>query len=305
MEKVNSYILPEQDEDKKFFDKVSYNLVGYMLNFLETNEILKSSKINKKFHKAMNSENLWEGLTLRDELFAQYEQRESSWKNYFLNMNKLKNNFKSGISNRSFKMKPMRGHPNFITSMCHFEIKKNSDLGINFTYSSVISGDRDGNVFYWLINEDEDYESVPLLKCSSQIINITHIKSDNLRQSSKYDELSLCNGLLVITEQDGHIIVYNYPTDIKAFNLINKINSDLKDIYQVEFHNQDILLCSNLHDYTICKTSYFIEQWNLISGDKVRIYQPTCKILYKHFRSLFNCQTNWRRRYKTKTNFYT
>jgi hypothetical protein len=144
-----------------------------------------------------------------------------------------------------------------------------------------------------------------LLKCSSQIINITHIKSDNLRQSSKYDELSLCNGLLVITEQDGNIIVYNYPTDIKAFNLINKINSDLKDIYQVEFHNQDILLCSNLHDYTICKTSYFIEQWNLISGDKVRIYQPTCKILYKHFRSLFNCQTNWRRRYKTKTNFYT
>jgi hypothetical protein len=163
---INTGILEEYIP--KYFDKLTSNLIGLIFQYFEHNEILNYCRINKKFKKAMNSESLWEEMTLREDLFAQMNnvKDQSTWKKYYFNLCKLKKNFKSGKSNASFKMKPMRGHLNYITSMNYYENTLTK-------YSSVISGDKNGVVNYWSYNkDDEEYVANTIIKMNEEIVLI-------------------------------------------------------------------------------------------------------------------------------------
>jgi hypothetical protein len=177
------------------FNKLSVNLTGYLLQFFEQNEIFNFCKINRKLKKALNSELIWENFVLKDELFIPDDRNDFiSWKNYYLSINKLKVNMKGGKPNIGFKMKPMRGHPNYITAMTCYEDNINNAM--------VISGDHDGNVFYWVINEDEDYEHIKIIKLDFEIINLKTIKIEEISRRERIDSNTFDSSdkaILVIT----------------------------------------------------------------------------------------------------------
>lgn len=179
------------------FSRVSTNVIGYLFQFLKHNEIINMSKVNKKFRKALESEYLWQNLVLGDELFVPSDRNVfSTWKNYYFSINKLKANMKGGKPNIGFKMKPMRGHPNYITSIACYEE--------NISESKIVSGDKDGTVLYWNLNEDGDYEGVKVIKCDSEIIDLRIVKKNDV-----VDKSSVLNiddkGLLVVTEKNSNV----------------------------------------------------------------------------------------------------
>lgn len=240
------------------FNNISINMLGYFLQFFETNEILNYAKINKKFHKATNSEVLWENVTLRDDLFAQQnkENEQKSWKRYCLNNLKLKSNFKNGRPNASFKMKPMRGHKNFITAISYIDKQG---------FNTVISGDISGDVFYWVVDEEGDYQSKTIIQTASEIIQIDIKETLCLEAQNTID-------LIIISCKNGRIFVFKFENF--KFEISCKIQSDIADIYQVEVENNSIFLSSNFHNHYSAKSSNFIESWNILKGNLEGKYIP-------------------------------
>jgi hypothetical protein len=182
-------------KEKNLLEKVSTNLVGYLLQFVNHKDVFTCGKVNKKFHKALNSEYLWETLVLQNELFVSGDRNSfTNWKNLYLSLHKLKSNLKGGKPNIGFKMKPMRGHTSYIVSAVVYEVS--GKFGVN----KIISADKEGNVFHWIVNEDEDYENVLLAKFESQVIDMRIIKKEEL----DYKERENINSdVLLITEKNS------------------------------------------------------------------------------------------------------
>ncbi len=178
-----------------YFDKINSNLLGYIISFLDHKDVIQSSLINKKFKKALNSENLWESMILQNELFVQYDKDSfRSWKKLYFFLYKLKSNITGGKPNIGFRMKPMRGHKEIVTSMVIYEKSSFEHF--------VISGDKNGSVLYWIKNEEDDYEPKEIMKSESdsEIVNLKIIKL------SENDFYYYC-GNLKLNQNDKNLLI--------------------------------------------------------------------------------------------------
>jgi len=198
----------EKSESFINFNKISHNLIGYIINFLEHKDVLQSSLINKKFKNALNSEMLWQSLILQNELFVQYDKDSfKSWKQLYFLLYKLKLNITGGKPNIGFKMKPMRGHKSIITSMIVYEKTSLEHV--------VISGDSNGSVFYWITNEEEDFIPQEIFRSESSS-EIVDLKIINLRTNDYYyncEDLKLTHNdknLLIVTSKNSTFGNNNY-----------------------------------------------------------------------------------------------
>lgn len=107
---------------KKGINKLKINVLSHIFTYLTEDEIFKSIfQVNKQFSKALKKENIWKELVLRKQLFDDKDNK-TSWKEYYIKVNKLKKSIKEGKSNVSFKMSPGRDHKKVITALESFKV---------------------------------------------------------------------------------------------------------------------------------------------------------------------------------------
>ena len=147
---ISSSFKPSKPK-KKQFNKIPINLIANTLTFLLEYEILNCSTLNSRFKKALNKDFLWKSIILQKEVFIDSENFKS-YKDYYKYISRIDKNFKQGKPT-SFKMKPLRRHKAVVTSMTVINCEKDNS-------SIVISGDKEGKVYYWMYNDEmKEYES--------------------------------------------------------------------------------------------------------------------------------------------------
>ena len=149
------------------------NLVAFIYQYLSTKEILKLVPLCKKFRKAFQQDFLWSTLAKQNYLFLPNEgEKFPTWREYFLYLKQLQKNLSSGKPNVGFKMIPYRGHKFPISAIEIFENKK-------ILKYTIVSGDSNGELLTWNIDEDGDKEKDVILKAKSEIIGIKNLDNDN------------------------------------------------------------------------------------------------------------------------------
>jgi hypothetical protein len=149
------------------------NLIAYLYQFLETKEMVLASGSSKRMRKAFNQDFIFIELAKRDHLFLPSEgEKFNTWKEYFLYLKQLKTNLSSGKPNVGFKMIPYRGHKFPIEAFAIFSHKKENE-------NVIVSGDSDGNVLTWNLDEDGDKEKDLIVKADAGIMGIKNLNDDS------------------------------------------------------------------------------------------------------------------------------
>ena len=152
---------------------LSKNLIAFMYQYLTGKEMVLASSASKKMREAFNQDFLFIELSKRDHLFLPSEgEKFNTWKEYFLYLRQLKTNLKSGKPNIGFKMIPYRGHKSPIESFAIFSNKKEMS-------DTVVSGDTNGEVITWNVDEDGDKEKDVIFKADSAIEGIKNLNYDS------------------------------------------------------------------------------------------------------------------------------
>jgi len=144
--------------------KISYNIIGIILGFLENKEILKSSTLTKKFHETCELDHIWRKICLRKWPMI-HHRFDEPWKSALKRKITMLKGLKHGAASE-FTMIPLRKHTGYITAL----------------YTSdefILSGDSEGQLICWFEDEskysDEDpepFSSVMLMKSSGKILDI-------------------------------------------------------------------------------------------------------------------------------------
>ena len=162
---------------KKQLIDLPTNLIAFIYQFLSEKDMFMISKASKKFDEAFHKDFLMEQLVKRNIYFLpEDESRGNSWYDILKFLKKYKTNEKSGAPS-NYKMMPYRGHKSPIEAFVAFENNYNFD-------STIVSGDRDGNVFTWNLEVDEDDEDEKIMNCDKiikaegKIIGIEKLDND-------------------------------------------------------------------------------------------------------------------------------
>jgi hypothetical protein len=140
------------------------NLIAFLYQFLDAKEMIYASNSSKKMRKAFNQDYIFIELTKRDHLFLPSEgEKFNTWKEYFLYLKQLKKNISSGKPNIGFKMIPYRGHKFPIEAFAIFNHKRENQ-------NVIVSGDSEGNVLTWNLDEDGDKEKDLIVKADASIM---------------------------------------------------------------------------------------------------------------------------------------
>ena len=203
---------------------LSTNLLAFIYQYLKEKEMFDASKSCKKMRKALNQDFIFIELTKREHLFWPSEgEKFKTWKEYFLYLRQLQKNMSSGKPNIGYKMIPYRGHKAPIEAIEYFDHKKEMN-------TIIVSGDSNGEVLTWNIDEDGDKEKDLIFKAGDSIAGI---------RSFNYD-----NNMLVWTKKNT-IYYYEVNMNIKTeknsqrFKLITQLAIDesdnpIKQIYYEE-----------------------------------------------------------------------
>lgn len=153
------------------------NLIAFIYQYLSVNDMVKSACCCKKMLKAFKQDFIYIELAKRDILFLPAESDKfESWKDYFNYLQQLRKNISSGKPNVGYKMNPYRGHKSPIEALAIFHNKKTFD-------STIVSGDSNGEVVTWNLEEDEDGDLVNtkdlILTCDSSIVGIKSLNDDS------------------------------------------------------------------------------------------------------------------------------
>ena len=199
--------------------------------------MILASTSSKKMRKAFNQDYIFIELTKRDHLFLPSEgEKFETWKEYFLYLKQLKTNISSGKPNIGFKMIPYRGHKSPIEAFTIFSHKRENK-------NVIVSGDSEGNVLTWNIDEDGDKEKDLIVKADAGIFGIKSINDDS--------------NMLIWTRNN---IFYYYNVNMfkkteknsERFELVKKFylgenDNPIKQIYYEE-SNSRIFMCPDLSD---------------------------------------------------------
>ena len=148
------------------------NLIAFIYQYLSMKEMSNASSTCKKMHKALEQDYIYIELAKRHQLFLPYEaDKFKTWKDYFYHLKQLKQNITLGKPNIGYKMVPYRGHKFPIEALAIFNYKKEMN-------SLIVSGDSDGEVLTWNVDEEGDKEKDVLLKGDSGIVNIKNLNDD-------------------------------------------------------------------------------------------------------------------------------
>ena len=151
---------------------LSANMLAFIYQFLEGKDMVLASSACKKMRKAFNQDYIYIELTKRDHLFLPSEgEKFNTWKEYFLYLKQLRKNISSGKPNIGFKMIPYRGHKAPIEAIEYFNHKKEM-------ITVLVSGDSNGEVLTWNIDEDGDKERDLIIKANDAIAGIKSLNDD-------------------------------------------------------------------------------------------------------------------------------
>ena len=153
------------------------NLIAFIYQYLSVNDMVKSACCCKKMLKAFKQDFIYIELVKRDILFLPAESEKfENWKDYFNYLQQLRKNLSSGKPNIGFKMSPYRGHKSPIEALAIFHNKKHFD-------STIVSGDSNGELVTWNLEEDEDGDLVNtkdlILRCDSSIVGIKSLNDNS------------------------------------------------------------------------------------------------------------------------------
>ena len=203
---------------------LSTNMLAFIYQYLKEEEMFVASKSCKKMRKAFNQDFIFIELTKREHLFLPSEgEKFKTWKEYFLYLKQLQKNMSSGKPNIGYKMIPYRGHKAPIEAIEYFDHKKEMN-------TIIVSGDSNGEVLTWNIDEDGDKEKDLIFKADDSIVGI---------RSFNYD-----NNMLIWTKKNT---IYYYEVNMyikteknsQRFKLITQLTIDesdnpIKQIYYEE-----------------------------------------------------------------------
>ena len=185
-----------------YFNKLPSNVISYLYQFFPPNEIIYYSQISHLFYKALSNDFIWESFAKTQDLFIPSEKESfPKWKDYYNYLTKLKTNLKSGRANLSFKMTPYRGHKSIITALLPIPM-------LNGPFSIILSGDIEGNIFTWNLDEDEDFEKEKICETKSEILDMKMYNTDKV----------------VVWNREG--MFYVYEVNVIHYNDKSKINSN-------------------------------------------------------------------------------
>ena len=215
--------------EKLVINDLPTNLIAVIFQFLPEKDMFMAGFTCQKFHEALQKDFLMEELVKRDIMFLpEDESRGESWKEIHEFIKKYRKAEKSGKPNKSYKSIPYRGHKTPIEAFCALENIYNFD-------STIVSGDGDGNVFTWNLEEDEDdldekiMMSDSILKANSPIRGI---KSFNGNKN------------IIIWTKDNKFYIYNaylfkspkFVKNSQRFELKCEFNIDKDDVIkQIEY----------------------------------------------------------------------
>ena len=146
--------------------------IVFIYQYLSIKDMQKASLSCRKFQKAFHQDYLFIELTKRHHLFLPSEgDKFKTWKDYFFYLQQLKKNISDGSPNVGYKMTPYRGHKFPIEALSIFDYKKEMN-------SLIVSGDSNGEVLTWNVDEEGDKEKDVLFKGDSGIIGISSLNDD-------------------------------------------------------------------------------------------------------------------------------
>ena len=176
---------------------------------------------------------IWEEFVKHQEFFLPGEgENFSSWKNYFTYLIKLKNNIKVTSNKKGYKMIPYRGHKAIITALNYIILD-------NELTKIIVSGDQNGIINTWKIDEDGDYEPDRINDTKSEIIDI-----------------KIYDNIMILWNKNSNFYIYkidlnsqniNINNNSQRFNLIYQHNITIEniDIKYIDWINEeDTIICS-------------------------------------------------------------
>ena len=153
--------------------ELSTNLIAFIYQYLTNKEMTLASSCCKKMRQAFNRDFIYIELAKRDHLFLPSEgEKFGTWKEYFLYLKELNKNISSGKPNVGFKMIPYRGHKSPIEAVAVFNHKEEMS-------TTIVSGDSNGEVLTWNVDEDGDKEKDLIFKGDSKIVGIKNMNNDS------------------------------------------------------------------------------------------------------------------------------
>ena len=233
------------------------NLIAFLYQFLDVKEMIYASTSSKKMRKAFNQDFIFIELAKRDHLFLPYEgEKFNTWKEYFYYLKQLKTNISSGKPNIGFKMIPYRGHKFPIEAFAIFNHKRENQ-------NVIVSGDSEGNVLTWNLDEDGDKEKDLIVKADASIMGIKNINDDSN---------------MLIWTRNNTFFYYDVnmfkktEKNSERFELVKKFSlqendNPIKQIYYEEDSSR-IFMCPDLSDslklsniYSINLKSFLIDKY--------------------------------------------
>ena len=158
-------------------DDLPTNLIAFIYQYLDVKDMINSGKACRKLLSALEKDYMYIELAKRQQLFCPSESEKfETWKDYFMYLKQLSMNIHSGRANIGFKMVPYRGHNSPIEAIGVFNNRR--DIS-----KTIVSGDSNGEVLTWNIEEDEDgdkeYVKDPIIKGDSNIAGIKSLNDDS------------------------------------------------------------------------------------------------------------------------------
>ena len=243
----------------KNFQLLPSNLISFIYQYLPFKELLNISLSCKKMHKAFLNDFIWEEFVKLQEFFLPGEgENFSSWKNYFTYLSKLKSNIKVTSNKKGYTMIPYRGHKAIITAINY--ILLNNELS-----KIIVSGDKNGIINTWKIDEDGDYEPDTIIDTKSEIIDI-----------------KIYNDKMILWNKESNFYIFQIDlnsqkknNNSQRFNLIYKYNITIEniDIKYIDWINdEDSIICSvDLNNKNYLKDGGMIVYYNF-SADKKQTF---------------------------------
>ena len=253
-----------------YFKKLPSNIISYLYQFFPPNEIIYYSQISHLFYKALSNDFIWESFAKTQDLFIPSEKESfSKWKDYYNYLSKLKANLRAGRANLSFKMTPYRGHKSIITALLPIPM-------LNGPFSIILSGDKEGNIFTWNLDEDEDFEKEKICDTKSEILDMKIYNTDKVVVWNR-------EGMFYVYEVN--VIHYNDKSKINSngerFKLLSSFKIELgsptvpvevKQIY-IDANFTTLFGCGDFYDKNKFKESHVIYAFDILKGIKKNSYE--------------------------------
>ena len=190
------------------------NLIAFIYQYLSINDMSKASATCKKMRQALKQDYIYIELSKRHQLFLPYEgDKFKTWKDYFFYLKQLGQNISLGKPNIGYKMVPYRGHKFPIEALAIFNYR-------NEMNSLIVSGDSNGEVLTWNVDEEGDKEKDAIFKGDSGIVNIKNLNDD-------------CN-MLVWTKKNTF-----YYYEVNMFKKTDKNSERFKLIKQISLQDNE------------------------------------------------------------------